>query len=272
VTPAWAVPIVETPPFTTTAGAADSSVILHVPHSSTRIPADARESILLDDAAFSMELARITDAHTDVLAREAAGDAWLFINQCSRLVVDPERFPDDREEMNAVGMGAVYTATSQRETLRLPDPERDARLIDKYFHPYAQALTDLVDRRLARCGRAVILDIHSYPAEPLPYELHIELRRPAICLGVDETHTPAWLVDAARESLGPVGECLVNEPFIGTYAPLKHYGTDTRVSSIMVEIRRDIYGEPDGSLSDRRTDLVTGLARLVGEVAQYARG
>jgi len=255
--------LTEPAPFTTLPGAADNPVILHVPHSSSRIPADARESILLDEHAMAAELARMTDSHTDVLAHEAAGDAWLFINQCSRLVVDPERFPDDREEMNAVGMGAVYTATSQRETLRLPDAQRDARLIQKYFHPYAQALTDLVDERLARCGRAVILDIHSYPAEPLPYELHTDLRRPAICLGVDDMHTPTWLVGAARELLGPVGECLVNEPFIGTYVPLKHYGNDARVASIMVEIRRDIYCERDGSLSSGRRDLVKALAQFV---------
>lgn len=32
-----------------------------------------------------------------------------------------------------------------------------------------------------------------------------------------------------------------NAPFAGTYVPLKHYHHDARVSSVMLEIRRDVY-------------------------------
>lgn len=241
--------------FTIVPGQPDSPVILHVPHASTRIPPDARESILLDDVALDAELALMTDTGTDVIAGEAGGGPWRFVNGSSRLVVDPERFPDEREEMAAVGMGAVYLATSHRERLRNPDPARDQRLFNAYFHPYAAALTALVDGRLARCGRAVIIDVHSYPRQALPYELHIDLRRPAVCLGTDGFHTPGWLLGAAQDAFGAF-EPLVNEPFIGTYVPLKHYAIDSRVSSIMVEMRRDV-------CEGRRSELVLGLAALV---------
>ena len=167
---------------------------------STLIPEDVRQSILLTDDELAAELAHMTDAHTDQLAASAAaatedgvvpGPPWQFVNGCSRLVVDPERFPDEREEMLSVGMGAVYTQTSHRQALRGPDPHRDAALVQRYYDPYARAFAELVDDRLALTGSAVIIDLHSYPASALPYELHADLPRPAICLGTDESHTPA---------------------------------------------------------------------------------
>lgn len=172
-------------------GAPDSPVILHVPHSSREIPADVRNGIVLDDPALERELDHITDSHTARIAAEAAARAgtepWRFVNQLSRLVVDPERFPDEREEMLAVGMGAVYTRTTHREDLR-PAGHDGQPLIERYFHPYAAAMTDAVTERLDAVGRAVIIDVHSYPTERLPYELHGDGPRPPICLGRDDFH------------------------------------------------------------------------------------
>ncbi|MBD9736142.1 N-formylglutamate amidohydrolase, partial [Streptomyces sp. H28] len=155
----------EVPPsFAFLPGDADSPVILHVPHSSREIPADVRAGIVLDDAGLERELDHITDAHTAALAEAAARAAgrapWRFVNGLSRLVVDPERFPDDREEMLAVGMGAVYTRTTHREPLR-PDGFDPAPLIRRYFHPYTRAMTDALADRLAATGRAVVIDVHS---------------------------------------------------------------------------------------------------------------
>jgi len=220
-----------------------SPVILHVPHSATIIPGWVRDRIVLDDAALEVELGRMTDAGTDTLAYAAASHAarrpWLLVNRLSRLVVDPERFPDQREEMRRAGMGAVYTRTSHGEALRTVDLAHEQDLLETYYHPYAQAITTLVDRRLAATDRAVILDVHSYPARRLPYELHPTRRRPTVCLGVDEQHTPGWLLTAATDAFAPVGDIAVNEPFAGTYVPLHHYEAgDTRVASLMVELRR----------------------------------
>ena len=98
-------------------GSPDSPVILHVPHSATFIPPNVRADILLTDSQLKSELDSMTDTKTEEIARLAAAQSstrpWLFINKYSRLVIDPERFPDDREVMNKVGMGAVYRKTSQ---------------------------------------------------------------------------------------------------------------------------------------------------------------
>ena len=247
------------------AGDPGSPWILHVPHSSTVIPDHVRESILLDDDALDAELAAMTDAHTDLLARRMSESVrgprpWSFVNRLSRLVVDPERFPDEREVMNSVGMGAVYTRTSTGKRLRADDPSHQGELIATLFEPYSRALADLVDDRLDATGRAVIFDLHSYPEDPLPYELYPHDERPVICLGTDDHHTPAWLIEAARDAFASLGSVAINQPFRGAYVPLRHYRRDDRVSSIMLELRRDAYLRSDGTLIDTAIEQLASAA------------
>jgi N-formylglutamate deformylase len=245
-----------------------SGVVLHVPHSSTHVPASARRHIGLGDAELAAELGHITDAHTDVIAELAAARAAVrphrFVNRLSRLVVDPERFPDEREEMAAVGMGAVYTRTTHGEPLRAADSDHEADLLATYFHPYAAAMTSTVDERLAAAGSVTLIDVHSYPSRALPYELHKHGARPAVCLGTDPFHTPPGLLAAARAAFP---ETVENTPFSGCYVPLKHYRRDNRVTAIMIEIRRDTYmREPGGPPHDGLDAVVAGLADLISRL------
>lgn len=261
------------PSFQLLPGAADF-VILHVPHSARAVPGDVRAGIVLDDDALRLELDHITDSHTAEIAAGAAGSAtvapWRFVNGLSRLVVDPERFPDEREEMLAVGMGAVYTRTTHREQLR-PSAFDPAGLIADYFVPYARAVTEAVDARLDAVGRAVVIDVHSYPTEPLPYELHGDGPRPPICLGTDSFHTPPELLAAARKAFSGFGGTGLDSPFAGTYVPLRHYGKDRRVGALMIEIRRDVYmSEPGGPAGPGLDALAAALAELVDAVGASA--
>ncbi|MFJ9714656.1 N-formylglutamate amidohydrolase [Streptomyces sp. NPDC101213] len=252
-------------------GAPGSPVILHVPHSSRAVPAPVRQGIVLDDAALERELDHITDSHTAEIAAAAADRCattpWRFVNRLSRLVVDPERFPDEREEMLSVGMGAVYTRTTHREELR-PAGYDGRSLVEQYFEPYAAAMTAAVTERLAAVGRAVIVDVHSYPTAPLPYELHGDGPRPPICLGSDDFHTPEELRLAAERAFAGFGGTGINSPFAGTYVPLAHYGKDPRVGALMVEIRRDVYmTEPGGPAGPGLDTLADALAELVDAVS-----
>ncbi|MEU0107839.1 N-formylglutamate amidohydrolase [Streptomyces sp. NPDC006251] len=260
----------DTPPsFELLPGAGHSPVLLHVPHSAREIPRDVRAGIVLDDTELARELDHITDAHTAEIAALAARLAgitpWRFVNRLSRLVVDPERFPDEREEMRAVGMGAVYTRTTHGAPLRSEGVDTGP-LVERYFLPYARAMTEAVADRLTATGRAVIIDVHSYPSRRLPYELHGQGPRPAVCLGTDSFHTPAALLDAARAVFG---ETELDTPFRGTYVPLEFYGTRPEVGALMVEIRRDTYmTEPGGPAGPGLERLATALAGLVDAVSR----
>jgi len=253
-----------------------SPVLLHVPHAGTGIPAWVRARLLLDDAELAAELAALTDHRTDTIALTAAGRAavrpWVLVNRRSRLVVDVERFPDEREEMAAVGMAAVYTRGTRGQRLRADDPEHAEALLAAYYRPWAATVHELVERRLRQTGRAVLLDVHSYPRRPLPYELHADDPRPAVCLGVDPAHTPPWLLDAAREAFAPLGPVEVNTPFRGTYVPLTYFGRDRRVSSIMLELRRDTHiVEPAGPPTPGLPVAAAALATLLDTVTAAAR-
>lgn len=231
-------------------GERGGSVLLHVPHAGTLVPQWTRAHLLLDDAALAAEIAALTDHGTDALARAAAAAAavrpTVIVNPVSRFVVDVERFPDAREEMAAVGMGAVYTHGTRGQRIRTAahDDHADA-LLAAYFRPWGVAVAELVD-----AGAAVLLDVHSYPPHPLPYERHAEGPRPAVCLGTDRTHTPSRLVAAAVAAFAGF-DVTLDSPFCGAYVP-----EGRAPAALMIEIRRDVHAA-------REDDLVAALARLV---------
>lgn len=251
-------------------GASESHLIVHIPHSARFIPSDVREEILLEDFALEAELDEATDSLTDVLGlsaveRMSGPRPTLFINRTSRFVIDPERFPDEREVMNKVGMGAVYLKTTSGAQLR--DESFNARpLLDRYFHPYAKAFTGLTDEILGRHSRVIIIDLHSYRAQQHVNAINHGQWRPAMCIGTDDFHTPSALKDLFFEEFGKIGDCFENQPYAGTYVPLKHYGKDPRVLSVMMETRADTF------LNDALTphsgfDQVAGaLARVLSRI------
>ena len=163
------------------------AIILHIPHASTVLPSEV--NFLLGYEALAYEVDAMTDHHTDRLFDLLEARRCVF--PVSRLVVDPERFIQD--PMESVGMGVVYTHTADGVALRaISDVDRLA-LIDTYYHPHHAALTRMVDEHLEQHGQCLIIDCHSFPAQPLPYEN--DINRPDICIGTDAYHTSAELKD-----------------------------------------------------------------------------
>lgn len=244
--------------LTVVPGDEGSPVIIHVPHSSHLIPPAVRADLILTDKELADELDEATDTATDQIALTALTHVrvrpTIVINDLSRLVIDPERFPDG-DPAEAFGRGAVYTRTCSGVKLRAEPYPRRAELIAAYFRSYADAVTDAVENRLNACGRAIVIDLHSYPEKPSAFE-DAAAPRPRLCIGTDRQHTPPWLIDAARGALTSLGEISENTPYSGTYVPLRYYGIDERVTSVMIELRRDTY------LTDPRTPHPARIAQL----------
>jgi N-formylglutamate amidohydrolase len=196
----------------------------------------------------------------------------MLVNGVSRLVVDPERFPEDAAEpMAGAGQGAVYTRTTTGDPLRDPNPAERRRLMDRWYWPYQRTLESIVAGLLERFGTCLILDAHSFSSVPLPSEADRDPGRPEICLGTDPFHTPAPLVDGLARALRAQGfEVAVDRPFAGALVPLRWYGTDPRVASIMVEVRRDLYldeatGAPGAAFDEVSARLARAVAGVLGD-------
>ena len=214
-----------------------SPVLIHVPHSSVNIPPKYRQTFLAD---IETELGFMTDWYTDELL-SCRHESLIF--PVSRLVCDVERFRDDSEEvMSARGMGAVYENCHDLKPLRKLQPGEREKKLSEWYDPHHRRLEEAVGARLAAFSRCLIIDAHSFYHEPLPYELDREKDRPDFCVGTDGYHTPAGMGERLAERLRELGyTAKLNSPFSGSIVPLKYYGRDKRVASIMLEINRGLY-------------------------------
>ena len=82
--------------------------VLHIPHSSRRVPAEERLTILLDDTELNNELLRMTDAYTDELFPMTPAGAGRVIFSPQSIGLRCQRFPsDEHEPMAARGMASL---------------------------------------------------------------------------------------------------------------------------------------------------------------------
>jgi N-formylglutamate deformylase len=244
-----------------------SPIVFHIPHASQSIPSDIRQTILLSDSDLEKELTKITDAYTDELFDSGLTGAQTVVFPVSRLVLDPERFVDDDQEIMAErGMGVIYTRTSDGQLLRhQPNSKDRLALINQYYRPHHQNLESCVSSCLEQFQRCMIIDCHSFPLLPLPYEIDLNPDRPDICIGADDFHTPDWLKDKFVTSFEHLGfNVAVNKPFTGSIVPMQHYKKDSCVMSIMVELNRKLYmNEKTGEKIDQFDGLKEKLSEIV---------
>jgi len=212
-----------------------SPVVLHIPHSSKVIPAEHKSDFLISDNQIELELLRMTDHYTNELFFDVPGVSVIF--PISRLVIDVERFEDEaREPMSQTGMGVIYQRTHDRKTMKKPmtSAERE-ELISRYYRPHHEAFELAVERAIDRHGKALIIDCHSYPSSALPYEIYDHSTRPEIGIGTDSFHTGCDLAAKSLWAFASRGfSVALNKPFPGAITPLKYFGSESMVKSIMI--------------------------------------
>jgi len=236
------------------------SILIHVPHSSTFIPDVYRTSFLLSDEELKHEVLLMTDHFVDDLF--AIPGITSHINPISRLVMDPERFRSDADEpMVKKGMGAVYTRTATGKLMRDLSQSEHVEILTNLYDPYHAGLAQKTARILAEHNLCLIIDAHSYPSEPLPYEQHDDgeqPNRPDICLGYEPYHMDDGLLAKAVDYFE--NRCGLttahNEPFAGSMVPSCYYHRDPRVRSLMIEIKRSLYMDERTAEQNHRYGLI----------------
>jgi len=240
--------------------------VLHIPHSSVVIPPEIRETFVVSDDELAQELLVSTDWYTDELFALPAPEAVAVRFPVSRLVIDPERFVDDADELLArVGRGVVYTHMADGRPLRRPLAQAECDgLIARYYHPHHAPLANAVGEAVREYGGCLLIDCHSFPSTPLPCDLDRAPDRPDICLGTDPVHTPVWLLDAARGAFEAAGFTVaIDRPYAGVLIPFEHTGAGKGVHALMIEINRRLYIDELTGAKQHRFGAVGETVRAV---------
>ena len=249
-----------------------SPLLIHLPHDATMIPPPTRADFLVSSTELRRELLRLTDWHTGDLYAENVPADEIVRAEVSRLVVDVERFADDRlERCSAFGMGATYVKTCDGRPLRALSPERRAELLDRYYWPHHRSLDEAAAERLAHFGQCVILDAHSFPTGQLLTQ--VDFSAPLeIGIGTQPGHTSPELRALAEDFFRAQGFVVgIDIPFSGTIVPNRFYGVEPRVQSVMIEVRRDLYmDESTGERHDGFARMQAVLMEFRAELARFA--
>ncbi len=234
-----------------------------------------RDQFLLDDAELAEEHARLVDQFADLLYLDASCSTPNIRATVSRLVVDAERFPDDAIERAArTGFGAVYEKTTKGTSLRRTLTQRERELLLARHAAHHARLAAAVQAILDEHGRCLLIDCHTFPDEPLPFEVSGRRAvRPDVCIGTDPFHTKPTLARHFRRAFADAGwSVAINRPFRGTLVPSAFYQQDARVQSIMVEVNRRVCRDESGSVDDPDHAVARRVRACIGEaVAGYAQ-
>ena len=202
--------------------------IFHIPHSSTYIPAEYINEYSLTLEELMNEATIMCDSRTNEMI-----DGVVF--PYSRIFCDVERFNSEKEIMNSVGMGVLYTKTHDQKVLR----ENPSKEILNFYKEHHKKLNDLVAEKL-KIGNVLIIDLHSYSKNALKYELNKSEKRPEICIGLNSRFDENLVKELIYIIENFNYTYAINEPFSGCLIPYE-YIDDERVNGIMIEIRKDVY-------------------------------
>lgn len=236
------------------------SFIFHIPHSRTLIPDySGFNKLLIND-----EINLLTDFGTEDIFH--INDTTKLVFPYSRIFCDVERFVhDNNEPMNEFGRGFYYTKTDDGKQLRNENKAHENYVHDEYYKPHHKELEKLVDKKLKDVGFVNIIDCHSFNNIPLNTDLNKEIDRPDICIGVDEYHTPEFLIEMIKKQCEKYKfNYKINEPYSGTIVPLKHYKKNKMVNSIMIEINKNLYISKQTNIVDYR--FIGYLNKFINEL------
>jgi N-formylglutamate amidohydrolase len=261
----------------------ETPVVFSSPHSGRDYPHGFLAASQLDARAIRSS----EDAFVDELfACAPACGAPLIAARVPRAYVDLNRAADELDPMLieglarvphnpriASGLGVIPRVVAGGRAIyagKIARAEAEARLA-RAWHPYHGALRRLVEERLARFGRAVVIDCHSMPHEAIEAHARPGQPKPQVVLG-DRFGAAAGreVVETVEAAFAAAGLRVArNSPFAGAYIA-QAYGRPARgVHVVQVEIDRALY--MDEARIERLPEFHAFRALLAGAVADIAR-
>lgn len=145
-----------------------TKLILHIPHSSDKMP--NKIGYVDNKNIIENEILKLTDWYTDDLF--SCDDSIVVRADFSRIFCDAERFSNDKQEVMAkFGMGVLYERTDDGSLLRTVNNELRSNVLDGFYWPHHEKLTQEVEQQLKLNKKALIIDCHSFTSNPLVRDL-----------------------------------------------------------------------------------------------------
>ena len=228
--------------------------LIHLPHSGRDIP----DYFMSDYLLSKDELRENVDQYCDLFTDELFGDLFKYFggvqSNYSRLFFDPERFGDDAAEhmYKKYRLGWFYeNAILAKQPLRKLNNKIKIRA---YYDAHHKELNQKTAEKLSLYGKCSVIDCHSFSNER--YWFHDEkLALPDICIGFEDKHVNRGLVQIIQEEFKEY-EIGINTPYAGSLVPTNYWGKDFRVKSVMIEINKRLYLEPDNITKSENFEII----------------
>jgi len=207
--------------------------IIHIPHSSKHIPKEYMYQYRISYDEIIKEIDIMTDEYVDLLIEDYMN---IVKFEYSRIFCDVERFDNENEIMNSIGMGILYENSHKLEKIRNVDKENE---IMEFYYEHHNKLNINCKNILEKYNNSIILDLHSYSDDALPYEIYKLEKRPDLCIGIDDYHFNKNQFEELIYIVKDFGiNFEINQPFKGCLIPSDYYLKDKNVSGYMLEFKK----------------------------------
>ena len=236
---------------------ATAPLLLICDHASNFIPR-ALKNLGLDEAQLARHIAYDIGISTVTRALARRLEATAVLSGFSRLVIDPNRDPDDPTLVPQIGDGVVVPGNRG-----LSRAARSARL-ETFFEPYHEAVAELLDAPGARGPAPAVISMHSFT----PVMRGVERPWQVSALWNRDPRLPLPFMAKLRALGLTVGD---NEPYSGRdrhgYS-LHRHAEPRGLANLLIEIRQDLIDTHHGAAGLAET-LAGVLAEVLADPAVY---
>lgn len=254
----------------------ETPLVVEIPHAGLGVDGPTLARL----AAPARAIGRDADLYVDDLYADApSAGATVLTSHVSRYVCDLNRSERDVDAESVEGAptharatrGIIWRLTSEgARVLEAPLSRVELeRRLDSYYRPYHRTIAELLERKRARFGFAVILAAHSMPSVGRAGHGDPQAVRADVVPGTrGRTSASAAFIDCVDAHARKAGLSVAHDdPYQGGYTT-QHYGRpDLHVHVVQVELARRLYMD-EATLSknagfDRMRTWCTALAKAV---------
>jgi predicted N-formylglutamate amidohydrolase len=211
------------------AGDPSSGIILLCDHATNAVPA-ALGTLGLPAGQMQRHIAYDIGAAAMTRAMAATLNAPAILTNFSRLLIDPNRGPEDPTLVRQISDGAIIPANYGISAAGV------AARVAQYYAPYDAAITVAIDHAMRAGHPPAIIAIHSFTPQMQGF---VRPWHVGILYDQDARLSQSWLAALAGESDLIIGD---NEPYRGGLAgdTIDRHATQRGLHNTLIEVRQDL--------------------------------